>query len=118
MQSKIALGSGGISGKGFLEGTQAQLDFLPEKHTDFIFTTLAEEFGLIRRSYANRLLSVFLYCPAVNRRTNAENFFSKVLVSGLCLNLASYVFINIGMVSGLLPVVGDTPGRFCLLAAQ
>ena len=105
LQSKIALGSGGISGKGFLGGTQAQLDFLPEKHTDFIFTTLAEEFGLIGGATLIGFY-LFFFVALLLIAVRCRNFFSKVLVSGLCLNIASYVFINIGMVSGLLPVVG------------
>ena len=105
LQSKIALGSGGISGKGFLGGTQAQLDFLPEKHTDFIFTTLAEEFGLMGGATLIGFY-LFFFVALLLIAMRCRNFFSKVLVAGLCLNLASYVFINIGMVSGLLPVVG------------
>ncbi|MDA7983286.1 MAG: rod shape-determining protein RodA [Alphaproteobacteria bacterium] len=105
IQSKIALGSGGLSGKGFLGGTQGHLSFLPEMHTDFIFTLLAEEFGLLGSvallGLYLSLFAVMLFCA-----WRCRGMFGRLLVSGLCINLALYVFINVGMVSGLLPVVG------------
>ncbi|MGR4000723.1 MAG: rod shape-determining protein RodA [Alphaproteobacteria bacterium] len=105
IQSKIALGSGGLSGKGFLGGTQGHLSFLPEMHTDFIFTLLAEEFGFLG---SITLLGLYLSFFAIMLFTawRCRSAFARILVTGLCINLALYVFINVGMVSGLLPVVG------------
>ncbi len=104
-QSKIALGSGGVVGKGFLQGTQSHLNFLPEKQTDFIFTMLAEEFGMVGSLL---LLSVYLaliiYGFAIALRSH--NHFGRILAMGLTLNLFLYVFINTAMVMGLIPVVG------------
>lgn len=105
IQSKIAIGSGGIHGKGWLQGTQSQLEFLPERHTDFIFAVFSEEFGLIG---VTLLLTVYL---AIVMRglwiaTNAQHAFTKLLAGSLTLTFFVYVFVNIGMVSGLLPVVG------------
>ncbi len=104
-QSKIAIGSGGFDGKGYLEGTQARLNFLPEKHTDFIFTLWAEEQGfmgglLIMGLYIATFIFGFVYA------VQAKHIFSKLLILGLTINLSLYVTINIGMVMGLLPVVG------------
>ena len=104
-QSKIAIGSGGFDGKGYLEGTQARLNFLPEKHTDFIFTLWAEEQGfmgglLIMGLYIATFIFGFVYA------LQAKHIFSKLLILGLTINLSLYVTINIGMVMGLLPVVG------------
>lgn len=105
LQSKIALGSGGLFGKGFLQGTQSHLNFLPEKQTDFIFTVLAEEFGLIGGLVLLTLFSLLLlYGVVIGLRS--RNHFGRVLALGLTFNLFVYVFINIGMVMGLLPVVG------------
>ena len=105
MQSKTAFGSGGLSGKGFGEGTQAHLDFLPEKHTDFIFTMLAEEMGLVGSVGLLCLYTlILLYGLAIALR--ARNQFARLLAMGLTVNLFLYVFINMGMVMGLLPVVG------------
>lgn len=105
MQSKIALGSGGVFGKGFLAGTQSHLNFLPERQTDFIFTMLAEEFGLIGAiSLLGVYTLVFLYGFAI--ALSANNQFGRLLALGLTANLFFYVFINIGMVMGLIPVVG------------
>lgn len=105
IQSKIAIGSGGLMGKGWLEGTQSQLEFLPERHTDFIFAVLAEELGLI-----GVLILLGLYILLIIRglyiAANAQNTFGRVMVGGLILILFVYVFVNIGMVSGILPVVG------------
>ncbi len=104
-QSKIALGSGGVDGKGFLKGTQSNLNFLPEKQTDFIFTLWAEEWGLVGGlSLLALFWCVFAYCIWIAMR--ARQNFSRFLVLGLCVNFSLYVFINIAMVMGLIPVVG------------
>ncbi len=105
LQSKITLGSGGIFGKGFLQGTQSRLNFLPEKHTDFIFTVWAEEFGLIG-SVALLLLYWVLILYGYVIAFRSSSFFGRLLALGLSTNLFLYVFINIAMVMGLLPVVG------------
>ncbi len=105
LQSKIALGSGGIAGKGFLLGTQSQLNFLPERHTDFVFTMLAEEFGLIGGLALLGLYFVMLaYAIAVSLRV--RNQFGRILGVGVCFTVFLYVFINVAMVMGLVPVVG------------
>ena len=105
LQSKITLGSGGIFGKGFLQGTQSRLNFLPEKHTDFIFTVWAEEFGLIGSvSLLLLYLALIFYGYVIAFRSSS--FFGRLLALGLTMNLFLYVFINIAMVMGLLPVVG------------
>lgn len=105
MQSKIAMGSGGLFGKGLLGGTQSQLDFLPEKHTDFIFTMLAEEWGLVGALVLLGLYILLLfYGFAVALRV--RNHFGRLLAMGVTINLFLYVFINIAMVIGLIPVVG------------
>lgn len=105
LQSKIALGSGGLFGKGFLQGTQSHLNFLPEKQTDFIFTVLAEEFGLIGGLGLLTLFALLLlYGTVIGLRSRSH--FGRLLALGLSFNLFVYVFINIGMVMGLLPVVG------------
>ncbi len=105
MQSKIALGSGGIFGKGFLEGSQSHLNFLPEKHTDFIFTLWAEEFGLVGGIFLLILLAlVFLYGYWIAFRCRST--FGRLLSFGLMVNFSIYIFINIAMVMGLIPVVG------------
>lgn len=105
IQSKIAIGSGGIRGKGWLHGTQSQLEFLPERHTDFIFAVLAEELGL-----AGVLLLLILYLTLIIRglviAARTQTTFGRVMAGGLMLILFVYVFVNIGMVSGILPVVG------------
>ena len=105
LQSKITLGSGGLFGKGFMESTQSRLSFLPEKQTDFIFTLIAEEFGFLGAAGLILLfLAIIIYCFYIGMISN--NYFGKVLATGLGVNFALYVFINIGMVTGLLPVVG------------
>ena len=105
LQSKIALGSGGLTGKGFLAGTQSHLSFLPEKQTDFIFTMLAEEFGMIGGLVLLGLFFLlFVYGFAIALRS--RNQFGRILAVGLTANLFLYVFINIAMVMGLIPVVG------------
>lgn len=105
MQSKIALGSGGVEGKGFLNGSQSHLNFLPEKQTDFIFTLWAEEWGLTGGVFLLFLFGlVFLYGLWIAMRSRHN--FGKYLALGMSINFSLYVFINIGMVMGLMPVVG------------
>lgn len=105
LQSKITLGSGGVFGKGFLQGTQSRLNFLPEKQTDFIFTVLAEEFGMIGSvSLLLLYLALIFYGYVIAFRSSS--FFGRLLALGLSTNLFLYVFINIAMVMGLVPVVG------------
>lgn len=105
IQSKTAIGSGGIYGKGLFNGTQSQLDFLPESHTDFIIAVMAEEFGLI-----GVLVLISLYLLVISRglyiAINAQNMFSRLLAGSITLTFFVYVFVNIGMVAGMLPVVG------------
>ncbi len=104
-QSQIALGSGGFSGRGFMEGTQSRLNFLPEKHTDFIFTTLAEEFGFIG---ASSLLFVYLLIVALCIWTalSTRDRFASLLSLGIAATFFLYFAINMAMVMGLAPVVG------------
>ena len=105
LQSKIAIGSGGLFGKGFMAGSQAHLSFLPEKQTDFIFTMLAEEFGLVGCIVLLAAYTlVFIYGFAIAFRSRSH--FGRLLALGLTINVFLYVFINTGMVMGLLPVVG------------
>ena len=105
MQSKIALGSGGILGKGYQEGTQSHLNFLPEMHTDFIFTVFGEEFGFL-----GALLLIFLYLGliflSIKMGLQSSSNFGKYLSLGVSTVFFIYVFVNIAMVTGLLPVVG------------
>lgn len=104
-QSKIAIGSGGVFGKGWLNGSQAQLDFLPESDTDFIFAVFAEELGLL-----GVLVLLLLYCFIVFRGLyiagRSQDTFQRLIAGSLSLTFFVYVFVNIGMVIGLLPVVG------------
>ncbi|MBL8560072.1 MAG: rod shape-determining protein RodA [Hyphomonadaceae bacterium] len=104
-QSKIAIGSAGLFGKGYLQGTQSQGDFLPEKHTDFIFTMIGEEFGLIG---AVAVLAMFfvLFLLTMQVSARARTMFGRLAAAGIALTLALYVFINTSMVIGLIPVVG------------
>ena len=105
LQSKIALGSGGVFGKGFLAGTQSHLNFLPEKQTDFIFTMLAEEFGLVGGVGLIALYGLLIaYGTVIAWRSRSQ--FGRLLAMGLTTNFFLYVFINIAMVMGVLPVVG------------
>ncbi len=105
IQSKIALGSGGISGKGFLEGTQAYLQYLPEKQTDFIFTLIGEEFGFIGTIFIIILfIMVISICYFISIKS--IHIFGRILSIGVGTNLFIYVIMNISMVSGLMPVVG------------
>ncbi len=105
LQSKIAIGSGGLSGKGFMNGTQAQLNFLPEKHTDFIFTMFSEEMGFVG---AIVLLSLYLLALVfiTFMALRCRSMFAKLIAGGMGLTLFAYVFINVAMVTGLVPVVG------------
>jgi len=105
IQSKIAIGSGGIYGKGWLNGTQSQLEFLPERHTDFIFAVLGEEFGFIGILV---LLAIFLFIilRGLYMASQAQDSYSRLLAGALVLVFFVYLFVNMGMVSGILPVVG------------
>lgn len=105
LQSKIAIGSGGLAGKGYMEGTQAQLNFLPEKHTDFIFTMFAEEMGFIGAVVLLALyLLALLFITYMALRCRSP--FARLVAAGMGLCLFTYVFINVAMVTGLVPVVG------------
>lgn len=105
IQSTIAIGSGGLYGKGWLNGTQSHLDFLPERSTDFVFAVFSEEFGFL-----GTLLLLAIYIAIISRgimiAINAQDTFSRLLAGSLTLTFFVYVFVNIGMVSGILPVVG------------
>lgn len=105
IQSKIGIGSGGLFGKGFAEGTQSRLNFLPEKHTDFIFTMFAEEMGFIGSVFL-MLLFVVLLVLLVRVAGNVRNQFSRLVVSGIGVSLFFYMAVNLAMVMGLAPVVG------------
>lgn len=104
-QSKTAIGSGGLEGKGWLNGTQAHLDFLPESHTDFIIAVLAEEFGLLGVC-ALLLIYFAIVARGMYIAMNAQDTFSRLVAGAITLTFFVYVFVNIGMVSGILPVVG------------
>ena len=104
-QASIALGSGGIVGKGWLNGTQTHLDFLPERHTDFIFAVFGEEFGLIGNALL-LVLYLFLISRAMVITANASTLFARLLAGAITLMFFTYAFVNMGMVSGVLPVVG------------
>jgi rod shape determining protein RodA len=104
-QSKTAIGSGGISGKGYLEGTQSQLDFIPESHSDFIFAVLGEEFGFIGILFLI-ILYAFIFYRSLKIALNSKSEFGRVLVGSLAFIFIIYVFINILMVVGIIPVVG------------
>ena len=105
IQSKIAIGSGGVYGKGWLNGTQSQLDFIPERATDFIFAVFSEEFG-----FMGVVLLLFAYGLIVMRglsiASRAQDTYSRLLAGSLSLSFFAYILVNMGMVSGLLPVVG------------
>jgi rod shape determining protein RodA len=105
IQGMIAIGSGGFWGKGFMQGTQTHLEFIPERTTDFIFAAFSEEFGLI----GNLLLIagfVFLVLRALTIAMEAPTLFSRLLAGAMGMIFFSYAFVNMGMVSGILPVVG------------
>ena len=105
IQSMIAIGSGGLFGKGWFQGTQAHLEFIPEKHTDFVFAVFSEEFGFI-----GNLILLGLFFALIKRglaiSASAPNLFTRLLGASVTLIFFTYAFVNIGMVSGLLPVVG------------
>ena len=105
IQSKIALGSGSLTGKGFLKGTQAYLEYLPEKQTDFIFTLIGEEFGFIGSIF---IISLFFIIISISFYISikSNNLFGKILAIGIATNMFIYVVFNISMVTGLMPVVG------------
>ncbi|HEX4883059.1 MAG TPA: rod shape-determining protein RodA [Casimicrobiaceae bacterium] len=104
-QASIAIGSGGVVGKGWLNGTQTHLDFLPERHTDFIFAVYGEEFGLI-----GNVVLILLYLLLIGRgmmiAANASTLFGRLMAGAVTLMFFTYAFVNMGMVSGVLPVVG------------
>lgn len=105
IQGMVAIGSGGISGKGFMKGTQTHLEFIPERTTDFVFAAYAEEFGLV-----GSLTLLFVFLCLIYRgmmiAAQAPTLFSRVLAGSISLSFFTYVFVNMGMVSGILPVVG------------
>ena len=104
-QSKIALGSGGLFGRGYMQGSQSQLNFLPEKHTDFIFTTLAEEFGFFGTIGLLIIYSLIVALCIFSALSTTDRY-SRLLITGLCMTFFTYFSINIAMVMGLLPIVG------------
>ncbi len=105
IQSTIAVGSGGVVGKGWLKGTQAHLEFIPERSTDFIFAVFSEEFGLL-----GNIVLLMLYLALIARglmiAANAPTFFARLIAGAITLTFFTYAFVNMGMVSGILPVVG------------
>ncbi|WP_423195202.1 MULTISPECIES: rod shape-determining protein RodA [unclassified Cupriavidus] len=105
IQSIIAIGSGGVTGKGWLKGTQTHLEFIPEKHTDFIFAVFSEEFGLIGNAVL-LVLYLLLIFRGLYIAANAPTLFSRLLAGAITLIFFTYAFVNMGMVSGILPVVG------------
>ena len=106
IQSKIAVGSGGIYGKGFLKGTQGYLEFLPEKHTDFIFTLFSEEFGFIGSVILLIIYAVLIY-RTIKIGTESTSFFGRLFCYGFASSIFVYVAVNMCMVLGLLPIVGS-----------
>jgi len=105
IQSTIAVGSGGITGKGWLHGTQTHLEFIPERHTDFVFAVFSEEFGLLG-NLALLTLYALLIARGLMIAANAATFFARLLAASVTLMFFTYAFVNMGMVSGILPVVG------------
>lgn len=105
LQSKIAIGSGGIWGKGWMQGTQSQLEFLPEPHTDFIFAVMSEEHGMIGFLILMAIY-MFIIVRGLMIAVNAQTSFGRILAGATTLIFFVYLFVNIGMVSGILPVVG------------
>ena len=106
IQSKIAVGSGGLFGKGFLKGTQSYLEFLPEKHTDFIFTLFSEEFGFIGSAFLLLIYAIIIY-RIIAIGANSRSYFAKIFCYGFAAAIFVYVTINMSMVLGLLPIVGS-----------
>ena len=107
IQATIAVGSGGLAGKGWLNGTQSHLEFIPERHTDFIFAVFSEEFGLIG-NITLLVLYTLLIARGLMIATNAATLFGRLLAGAISLQFFVYAFVNMGMVSGILPVVGVT----------
>ena len=105
MQSKIAIGSGGMFGKGYLTGSQSRLDFLPEKHTDFVYTLISEEMGFIG-SMSLLILYFVIIIILMKEFLKEEDFTNKIIIFGISFLIFLYVIFNVGMVSGLIPVVG------------
>ncbi|MDN6179651.1 MAG: rod shape-determining protein RodA [Halomonas subglaciescola] len=105
IQSTTAIGSGGVWGKGWFEGTQSQLEFLPERHTDFIIAVLGEEFGLVGMT-ALLALYLIMVCRGLWLAAGAQDSFGRLAAGSIILTFFIYVFVNVGMVSGILPVVG------------
>jgi len=105
IQSTIAVGSGGLLGKGWMEGTQSHLEFIPERTTDFIFAVYSEEFGLL-----GNMILLLMFMAVITRglmiSANAPNLFSRLIAGAITLTFFTYAFVNMGMVSGILPVVG------------
>ena len=106
IQSKIAVGSGGIFGKGFLKGTQSYLEFLPEKHTDFIFTLFSEEFGFVGSAFLLVIYAIIIY-RIVAIGANSRSYFAKIFCYSFGAAMFVYITINMSMVLGLLPIVGS-----------
>ena len=106
IQSKIAIGSGGLSGKGFLKGTQSYLEFLPEKHTDFIFTLFSEEFGFIG-SICLLLIYSIIIIRIIRIGVISRSDFAKLFCFGFAFAIFVYIVVNLCMVLGLLPIVGS-----------
>ena len=106
IQSKIAVGSGGILGKGFLKGTQSYLEFLPEKHTDFIFTLFAEEQGLIGSIFLLIVYGILIY-RILKIGSISRSFFARIFCYGFASAIFIYISVNMSMVLGLLPIVGS-----------
>lgn len=104
-QSKIALGSGGVAGRGFMDGTQSHLSFLPETQTDFVFTVLAEEFGLMGGLFLLGLYALLLFGGWL-MANNAKSDFGRLLAGGMVVVFSTYIIVNVAMVIGLMPVVG------------
>jgi len=106
IQSKIAVGSGGLFGKGFLKGTQGYLEFLPEKHTDFIFTLFSEEFGFVGSLFLLILYAIIIFRVA-RIGASSRSYFGRLFCYGYASALFMYISVNMSMVLGLLPIVGS-----------
>ena len=114
IQSKIAVGSGGLAGKGFLQGTQSYLEFLPEKHTDFIFTLFSEEHGFIGSIFLLILYAILIY-RIIKIGSNSRSYFGRLFCFGFGSAIFIYIAVNMSMVLGLLPIVGSPLPIICLL---
>ena len=106
IQSKIAIGSGGFFGKGYLKGTQSYLEFLPEKHTDFIFTLFSEEFGFVGSAFLLLIYAIIIY-RIVAVGASSRSYFAKLFCYSFGASIFVYITINMSMVLGLLPIVGS-----------